>query len=111
MLLGFLTALMAIVPFGAPLVFSLVALALIFKGQILAGVLIFSLGLGVVFLADHIVRPLVIGGATRLHFLLVLFGILGGVESMGLIGLFIGPVLMVLFMTLWREALGNPDWS
>jgi predicted PurR-regulated permease PerM len=45
-----------------------------------------------------------IGNATRLPFLAVLFGILGGVETLGLVGLFIGPVVMVLFVTLWYEA-------
>ena len=39
-----------------------------------------------------------------LPFLAVLFGILGGVETLGLVGLFIGPVVMVLLVTLWREA-------
>ena len=43
------------------------------------------------FTADHFVRPVLIGGATKLPFLWVLLGILGGVEVWGLIGLFIGP--------------------
>jgi predicted PurR-regulated permease PerM len=45
-----------------------------------------------------------IGNATQLPFLAVLLGILGGVETLGLIGLFIGPVVMTLFVTLWHEA-------
>jgi len=48
----------------------------------------------VVFAAEHFVRPLLIGNSTRLPFLLVLFGILGGAETFGLLGLFIGPALM-----------------
>jgi predicted PurR-regulated permease PerM len=38
-----------------------------------------------------------------LPFLWVLFGILGGVEVFGLIGLFVGPALMALVMTMWRD--------
>ena len=57
----------------------------------------------VLFIADHFVRPTMIGSATKLPFLAVLFGILGGVETMGLVGLFIGPVVMTLFVTLWHE--------
>jgi len=45
-----------------------------------------------------------IGNATQLPFLAVLLGILGGVETLGLIGLFVGPVVMTLFVTLWHEA-------
>lgn len=101
---GFVTAILAVIPFGAPLAFTGVALALLVQGSALTALLIFGWGMLVVFVADHFVRPLIIGGATRLPFLLVLFGILGGVESMGLVGLFLGPVLMVLLATLWREA-------
>jgi predicted PurR-regulated permease PerM len=57
----------------------------------------------VLFIADHFVRPTMIGSATKLPFLAVLLGILGGVETLGLVGLFIGPVVMTLFVTLWHE--------
>ncbi len=40
----------------------------------------------------------------RVAFLAVLFGILGGVETLGLLGLFVGPIVMVLFITLWHES-------
>ena len=55
------------------------------------------------FVADHFVRPVLIGGATRLPFVWVLLGILGGVESFGLLGLFLGPALLAVLITLWRE--------
>ena len=55
------------------------------------------------FVADHFVKPVLIGGAIKLPFLAVLFGILGGVENFGILGLFIGPMIMVLFITLWYE--------
>lgn len=103
-LLGFLTAILAMIPFGAPLVFFMVAVILMAKGSILSGILILIWGFLVMFIADHFVKPLLIGNATRLHFLAVLFGILGGVETLGLIGLFLGPILMVLFTTWWTES-------
>jgi predicted PurR-regulated permease PerM len=56
------------------------------------------------FVADHFIKPVLIGGAIQLPFLAVLFGILGGVETLGLLGLFVGPVIMVLFITLWYES-------
>jgi predicted PurR-regulated permease PerM len=48
---------------------------------------------------------LVISNATRMPFLLVVFGVLGGVLSFGLVGLFIGPVLLAVSLALWREWL------
>ncbi|OGO94078.1 MAG: AI-2E family transporter [Coxiella sp. RIFCSPHIGHO2_12_FULL_44_14] len=103
-LLGFVTAILAMIPFGAPLVFVIVAIVLFAQGSILAGILLLIWGFLVMFVADHLIKPLLIGNATRLHFLVVLFGILGGVETLGLIGLFLGPILMVLFTTWWTES-------
>lgn len=102
-LLGALTAILAMIPFGAPILFAIVSLILIAQGHMITGLVIFAWGALIMFIADHFIRPSLIGGAMQLPFLAVLFGILGGVETMGLIGLFLGPAIMVLFTTLWRE--------
>ena len=65
------------------------------------------LGFVVTFIADHFIRPSLIGNATRLPFLWVLLGILGGVETWGLLGLFLGPAIMAALMLLWREWAGD----
>jgi predicted PurR-regulated permease PerM len=44
-----------------------------------------------------------IGGATRLPFLWALVGAMGGVETFGLVGLFVGPVIMAAVLSLMRE--------
>jgi len=44
-----------------------------------------------------------IGSATKLPFIWVLFGILGGVTTWGLLGLFLGPAIMAALILLWRE--------
>lgn len=102
-LFGALTAVFAMIPFGAPVVFAIVALILLIQSQFVSALVVVIFGGVVMFTADHFIRPVMIGGATRMHFLAVLFGILGGVETLGLVGLFIGPVVMVLFTTLWQE--------
>ncbi len=102
-MLGAATALLAMIPFGAPIAFVTVGLVLLIKGSLAGAIVVLVVGSIVMFVADHFVRPVIIGNATQLHFLAVLFGILGGVEALGLVGLFIGPVVMVLFSTLWRE--------
>ncbi|MDP3560157.1 MAG: AI-2E family transporter [Legionellaceae bacterium] len=104
---GFITAIAAMIPFVAPIILLLVALTLIVNSQLWAAFFILTLGGIVLFIADHVVKPLLIGGAIQLPFLAVLFGILGGVENMGLLGLFLGPVIMVLFVTLWQEAVDS----
>lgn len=103
-LAGFVTAVAAMVPFAAPIVFGVVALIFFAKSAFISCVIVLIWGALVMFLADHVVKPFMIGGAVQLPFLAVLFGILGGVETLGLLGLFIGPIVMVLFITLWDEA-------
>jgi len=104
MLWAAVTGILAIIPFGAPLAFGAAAALLAWQGSTVAAIAIVILGVVVLFVADHFVRPTMIGNATQLPFLAVLLGILGGVETLGLIGLFIGPVVMTLFVTLWHEA-------
>lgn len=110
LLIGLLTAVAAIIPFGAAVMFIVAAVALLTQGQALAAVLVIAIGLTVVGIADHFVRPAMIGGATKLPFLWVLVGILGGVETYGLLGLFVGPSTMAILHLLWREFMeGRPS--
>ncbi len=105
-LLGALTAVAATVPLGSMLVLALAALLVLATGTAVAAAVLFAAGAAVIFVADHAIRPALIGGSTRLPFLWVLFGILGGVETFGLLGLFVGPAIMAALILLWREWTG-----
>lgn len=107
-LTGFITALAAMIPFVVPVVFITVALVLFSTGSVIGGIIVLVWGTLVMFVADHFIKPVLIGGAIELPFLAVLFGILGGVETLGLLGLFLGPMVLVLFVTLWQEPQGKP---
>ncbi len=100
---GAVTAIAAIIPFAAPVVFGLAALYLFTVGNALGAIVIVVFGSVLLFIADHFVRPVLIGGAARLPFLLVLLGILGGLETLGFLGLFLGPASMAALVALWRE--------
>jgi predicted PurR-regulated permease PerM len=102
-LLGALTGVLATIPFGAPAVYVIGALILFSQSQPGAAIALLVFGTLLVFVADHFVRPILIGGATRLPFLWVLLGIFGGLETFGLLGLFLGPAIMAALVTLWRE--------
>lgn len=107
-LTGFITACAAMIPFFVPFVFIVVSLVLMANGGLVAAALVLIWGTMVMFVADHFIKPVLIGGAIQLPFLAVLFGILGGLETLGLLGLFIGPIVMVLFITLWNEPQEDP---
>jgi predicted PurR-regulated permease PerM len=106
-ILSLMTGVLAMIPFAAPVVFGGVSLVLAAKGSAVAAFSVFIFGMLVLFVGDHFVRPKIIGDAVKLPFLWVLFGILGGVEVFGLIGLFVGPALMALVMTMWRDLTGR----
>jgi len=110
-MLGFLTAIAAMIPFGAAVLFAVASAMLIAGGSVGWAVAVFAIGMGVVFVADHFIRPFLIGGSTRLPFLWVLIGILGGVETMGLLGLFVGPATMATLIMLWREFVSGASRS
>jgi len=51
-------------------------------------------GTGVISMADNIVRPLVLSGRVKLNTLLIFFSLLGGVQAFGIVGLFVGPIIV-----------------
>ncbi|MEW6039556.1 MAG: AI-2E family transporter [Pseudomonadota bacterium] len=102
-LLGTLTAVVALVPFAAKLVFGAASIYLIVQGHAAAGIILAVYGFIITLIADNYVRPALIGGAANIPFLPTLLGIFGGVEAMGFVGLFIGPTVMAILISLWRD--------
>lgn len=101
------TIVLALVPFGAWVVFGLAGLILMAQGHVLAGGLLMGFGAAVMTVGDNVIQPMVIGGAVELPFLLAFVGAFGGLAAMGLVGLFIGPVIMVALLLIWREWTGD----
>ncbi len=93
-LLGAITAMFALIPFGTPLVWGTIGFWLLLTDQIFAGISLLLWGALVVSQIDNFVRPLVVSSATRIPFLLVLIGVLGGIRTFGLVGMFLGPVVI-----------------
>lgn len=102
-LFGVVTGVFAMVPFAAPVVFGAVGLLLASQDAVGAAIGVIASGAVVLFVADHFVRPVIIGEGAKLPFLWVLLGILGGIESFGLVGLFLGPALMAALVAVWRN--------
>ncbi|WP_408536073.1 AI-2E family transporter YdiK [Paraburkholderia fungorum] len=99
---GILTALILILCLaqigpGLPLIGAVVWL--IYHDQLVAGI---ALGVWSVFvvLLDNVLRPLLIKRGVDLSLLLILTGVLGGVIAFGIVGLFIGPVILAVTFTL-----------
>ena len=104
-LFGAITALLALIPMGAVLVWLPIAGTLLFTGQLWPGIGLLLWGVLVVSTVDNVIRPIVISGASRVPFLVVLFGVLGGLSAFGLVGLFLGPVILSVLLSVWRSWL------
>lgn len=100
---GVITGFMALIPGGAPLSFTLISAYLVASGSTMAGAGLFLWGTLELFVVDKTIRPTLVGGPIKLPFLPTFFGLIGGVQTMGLVGLFVGPVLMALLVAIWRE--------
>jgi predicted PurR-regulated permease PerM len=104
---GAITGLLAMIPFLAYFVVAGAALVLVAQGAGAAAIAVFIWGMSVVFVADKIVRPALVGSTIDLGFFWVLLGTIGGLETFGLLGLFIGPVMLALAGALWRDSIAG----
>jgi predicted PurR-regulated permease PerM len=103
--LAVLTTVCGLLPFVVPVLWGSIGFWLIITGHMAAGVGLLIWGTIVVSWIDNIVRPFVISRETRIPFLLVMFGVLGGLAAFGLVGLFMGPVILAVLIAIWREWL------
>ena len=103
--LAALTTVCGLIPFAAPAVWGGVCVWLLIKGSTAAAVGLLIWGSIVLGWTDHIVRPFLISREAEIPFLVVLFGVLGGLAAFGLVGLFVGPVILAVLLAVWREWL------
>ncbi len=108
---GLLMAFFALIPMvGPPIIYVPVSAYLIATGLINGAMATFGRGIGllafgvlVISTIDNFLRPQLIGSQARIHPVIVLLGVLGGLSLMGLIGIVIGPLSLALFITIIKE--------
>jgi predicted PurR-regulated permease PerM len=109
-LLGVATAVASVIPvFGTLLVWGPLGIGLLLSGHPWQGFGLLAWGVFLINPVDNIIRPLLISNATQISALLVMFGVLGGLAAFGLVGLFIGPVILVVAIAVWREWVQSVD--
>ncbi len=102
-LLGVLAGSLSVLPVGAPIVWIPASLWLISGGHGWAGALLAAYGVLFISGSDNVIRPYFISRGAQLPFLLTLLGVLGGALAFGLLGIFVGPVLLSVGFTLVQE--------
>jgi predicted PurR-regulated permease PerM len=98
---GVVAAFFSLLPLvGSAVVWAPAALYLIASGHWVQGVILIGWGAGVVGTIDNVIRPMLMSGRVRMHTLLVFFSVFGGVKAFGFLGLFVGPVILAVTMSL-----------
>lgn len=110
LLFGVLMFILAMIPFvGTPVLLLPGAAYLFFSGHHQEGLMMAAWSLGVVSTVDNFIRPIFISEGSGAHILLVFMGVIGGLAAWGFLGLFLGPLILALFIFLldsYRRTLG-----
>ena len=108
---GVVTGFLSLVPVvGSGLVWGPAAIVLALTGHLGKAAILAAVGMAVIGTVDNIVRPLIIHRSVRLHTVFVLFALLGGVQLFGVLGLFVGPVILSVtaaLVTMLHEDLAG----
>jgi predicted PurR-regulated permease PerM len=110
---GSVMALMSFVPvFGTAIVWFPASLMLLYEGAYMQGIALILIGLFVISMVDTILKPLIIGGRTKMPTVIIFFTVLGGIKFFGLLGLIMGPLVFALFLSvfeIFRTIEGEAD--
>ena len=102
-LLTLMTFVVALIPFGTPFAWMGVSIWLLTQGHTAEAIGLALWGILVISWVDNLIRPIVISGATKIPFIIIFIGVLGGLTAFGFVGLFIGPVVLAIALAVWRE--------
>lgn len=103
MLLGVATFLLSLIPVGPPLIWGGAAIWLFQQGETGWGIFMLLWGFFLISSVDNVVKPLLISRGSRLSFLLVILGVMGGVLAFGFVGIFIGPTLLAVGFSMVQK--------
>lgn len=105
-LLGLLTFFLSLVPMGPPLVWIPAAVWLLYTGHVGWAIFLAIWGTALVSSVDNFLKPYLISRGSKLPFVLVFMGVLGGVVAFGFIGIFLGPTLLAVAYSVLQEWTG-----
>lgn len=109
---GLIAALASLIPFvGTGLVWVPAVAILAFNHEWIKALIMLGWGGAVVAQIDAVVRPYIVSSRAKMHNLLIFFALLGGVKAYGMMGIFIGPVVIavtIVLLDMLKEVTGGP---
>jgi predicted PurR-regulated permease PerM len=107
-LLSVVTFFFAVIPFGPPMVWLPAALWLFAQGRPGMGVFMLIYGTLCISSVDNFLRPYLISQGSKMPFILIFCGVIGGALAFGLVGVFLGPTLLAVGFRLIEEWSSEP---
>ena len=104
-LLAMFTFFLSFIPAGPPIVWIGASIWLFAGGQIGWGVFMIVYGILAISSIDNLIRPYIISRGSKLPFIVMFIGVVGGVVTFGFIGVFLGPTLLAVGYSLAHEIL------
>lgn len=107
---GFVMAISAMIPFiGPAFIWVPAGIIQIIYGNLFSGIGILAYGISVISTIDNIIKPKIIGSKAKIHPIIILMGIVGGIRMFGFIGIIIGPLILSLLLVTLRVYKGARD--
>lgn len=106
--LGLIACFLSPIPMGPGLVLWPASLWLLSQGSVGWAIALFAWGVGVVGTIDNVLRPVLISRTGGMPIVVVFLGVLGGALAFGVLGVFLGPTLLAVAYTLFRDVTGRP---
>jgi len=98
---GFIMVILSFLPIvGTPIVFVPAGIFMIAKGNLISGLLVIILGFVIVTNIDNIIKPKLISNKSKIHPVVALIGVLGGLSLFGFVGIILGPIIIALLNVL-----------
>ncbi|RYD18035.1 MAG: AI-2E family transporter, partial [Verrucomicrobiaceae bacterium] len=107
-LLSVLTFFFAVVPFGPPMIWLPAALWLFAQGETGYGIFMMIWGGLGISMVDNFLRPFLISQGSKMPFVLIFCGVIGGALAFGPVGVFMGPTLLAVGFRLVEEWSSKP---
>ena len=97
---GVVMAFACLLPFGAGIVWLPAAIFLALSGSMTKALVLIGLGVAVISMVDNVVRPLLLSGRAHMNGLVIFVSLLGGLHVFGLLGIVLGPIVVVTAISL-----------
>ena len=96
-------AILAMFPFlGPALVWVPAGIIQIAYGNLFSGIGILAYGIAVISTIDNIIKPKIISSRSKIHPVIVLIGLIGGIKMFGIVGIIIGPLILSFLLIILR---------